>query len=230
MKRMRMLGLCLVAAFAISVAATATASAALPEFVPAQIGQTVKSVSGPAKLETPGLPPIECKSSKGAGKLEGTKETRKIKVTFKGCTAESGAKTCQSGTTAGVIKTKVLKGLLGYLVTATKIVGTKISPESGTLLAKFTCGEGATALVVESTNVTYGENAPINVSSTKGKLALRNGGAPPSGQQWQDFEGESPAHFIESFFVVAGERKGPFASNQQQENTTTTKEALEIRA
>jgi hypothetical protein len=227
MKRLWTFGLCLVAVAAISIDAVATASAELPEYVPAQSGQKIKGSSGASKLETPGLPPIECASSKSAGKLKGTKETTALKVTFKKCSAEGGAKVCNTKPEKpGLIKTNKIKATIGYLNKATKNVGVKFVPEkAGTLFAKFTCGEGAGLVTIEVQGATYGEQTPVNVSSKTGEVALRNGGSGPSGQQFENFEGET-AHHLESFFNGAG----PFASNQQQVAKETTETALEIKA
>jgi len=227
MKRMRIFGLCLVAAFAISVAASATASAVEPEWEGpgAVAGEKIKSKSGASKLETPGLPPIECKSSKSVGKVFGTKEINKLKVTFKTCSAEAGAKVCQSGTKAGLIKTEPIRGTLGYLNKATKKVGVRFTPEKA-LFAKFVCGSGGGAITVEVKGATFGEDTGnINVQGKTSKTILRNGGSGESKQEFENFEGESPKH-LESFFNNAG----PFASNQQQEATNTTLNNLGIKA
>lgn len=230
MKRIRMVGLCLVAAFAISAVISATASAALPEWVPTQNGtQALKGVSGASKLESPGLPPIECKTAKAAAKLAGTKEITKLKVTFKTCSAEGGAKVCSTkATKPGLIKTNLITGTLGYLEKASTKVGVKLVPATSKPFATFTCGEGAGAIKVEVTGATYGEiTGNINVPSATSVLTLTNGGSGPSGQLWENFEGESP-HHLESTFNGAG----PFASNQQQvsNNTNAKKTKIEIKA
>jgi len=228
MKRMRIFGLCLAAAFAISVAASATASAALPEWEGpgAKAGEKIKSKSGASKLETPGLPPIECKSSKSVGKVLGTKEINKLKVTFKTCSAEAGAKVCSTTETKpGLIKTEPIRGLLGYLKKAGPVVGVKFTPEKP-LFAKFVCGSGAGAVTIEVKGATYGEDTGnINVQGKTSKTILRNGGTGESKQEFENFEGEA-AHHLESFFNGAG----PFASNQQQEASNTTLENLGIKA
>ena len=130
-------------------------------------------------------------------KLQGTKEFIKLKITYKTCSAEGGAKVCSTKPTKpGIIKTNSIKGHIGYLAekgTGHPNVGVILEPEkAGTLFAKFVCGEGAGAVTVEVMGAVIGElTGNINVSSTKSKLSVRNGGSGTSGQQFESFEGES---------------------------------------
>jgi hypothetical protein len=72
----------LMAALVVSVAATATASAALPAFEPASGTLTVKS--GKGLLETKSGSTIKCTSDKGSGKITSATHGT-FEVTFEGC-------------------------------------------------------------------------------------------------------------------------------------------------
>jgi hypothetical protein len=168
MRRIRIMGLCLVAAFAMSVVAAASASAALPEYVKggktntAKVSFTNKSMIT-AKLE--GAVVIECTSDTGKGKIEGAKHTSGLVVTYKGCTAPSITSSCQtSPKVPGVIKTASLKGELVYAKetkTGANIVANELTPTTGTSFAKFSCGP-LKELKVEVKGLIYAEPSPIN--------------------------------------------------------------------
>jgi hypothetical protein len=160
MKRIRIIGLALVAMFAMSAVASATASAALPELVNSSGVELVKKnftiKSGAGKLEST-LGTVECSSDTGSGKVTGLK-TDEATVTFKGCKLAGTSTTCQSGAEAGVIVTNALKSEVVYIKsTEPKEVGVKITPV-GTLLAKFSCG----TLTFEVSGETTGKITPIN--------------------------------------------------------------------
>jgi len=150
MKRMRLMGLCLVAVFALSVA---SASAAQPVFYGvAEIGKTVGSVKisgtlGAAFLEgkeTKGQ--ITCLGGTATGEITSPTKTVNNVTTFTGC--ETNKLKCKSGTDPeGTIKTTALEGVIGN-ITAT-LPGIRLwGPGAGgtkpktALLAEFECGGG----------------------------------------------------------------------------------------
>lgn len=170
MTRIRIIGLALVAVFAISAVASASALAA-PEFKGeggAEVkGTTFTSTSGAGKME--GTETIKCTASTSAGEITSATTVGKVVVTFTGC--EDKGKKCKSssGAASGEIKTVSLKGELGEVATAEAAsgVGELLTPESG---SKYVSIESCTLFPVEVTGSVIGEVTPINTLATTGKL------------------------------------------------------------
>jgi hypothetical protein len=196
-RHVRMLGLCLVAAFAVGALAASSSSAALPEWgkcvkLPAIIkgkektkGKfgnancteagteyeflkgttqlpstefTNKMTSSEAVLELSVGIQVRCTGQTATGLLSGTKEVSDVEVTFTGCNAPQLSFSCENQFInesteenpntfkyiAGEIKTRRLKGKLGYISgagTATPVVGLSLEPEEKKgLFAFFGCG------------------------------------------------------------------------------------------
>jgi len=159
MKRIRILGLGLVAVLAMSVAAS-SASAAPVFFGKAALGEAVPThvhftaTIGAAFLEgekTKAKISCEDIAGSGAGAVGETSDSvTEIKnvTTFTGC--KSGELPCKStGQASGVIVTNSLKGHLGDVVTG-KTAGVRLYAESGrgNPLAEFECGAGIANVVV----------------------------------------------------------------------------------
>jgi hypothetical protein len=122
MKQIKMLGAAIVAVVALSIAASATASAAEPpEFVPGAAGTTFTGTSGAGTLQASGGT-IECEKDTVSGSLTGPK-TGTATITFGGCAAFTifGAKSLDTKN-AGEIITKV-KLTLCYINAKAKEVG-----------------------------------------------------------------------------------------------------------
>jgi hypothetical protein len=154
MKRIRIVGLCLIAAFAISIVASSVASAAQPVFyTKAEVGVASGAVPftgtlGAAFLEGKSGTKITCTGGTAVGEVTGPTTTKGNVTTFTGCEVSSFK--CESGATEGTIVTKVLEGTLGN-VTAT-IAGVRLFPEAtgrGTELAAFSCAGGAIPVKVK---------------------------------------------------------------------------------
>jgi len=157
MKRMRLMGLALVAVFAMSVA---SASAAQPEFYGvAAVGKTVAAQKiggtlGAAFLEgKTSHAKITCTGGTFTGEVTGATTTSSNVTSFTGC--EASSLPCKSaGAAAGEIKTAALDGVLGN-VTAT-LPGIRLfapgesgkEPKTGSL-ATFECGGGLVNVVVK---------------------------------------------------------------------------------
>jgi hypothetical protein len=143
------MGLCLVAAVAVSAVAVASASAAPEYFKAGKVITTVVKYTnlGPGPSKLLGGVVIECQKDKGKGQIEAPDKTAKLKVEYKECVGEVGGKpvVCQkTATKPGVILTNALKG---HLVKASEkpagaeIVANKLEPEVlGKPFAKFKCG------------------------------------------------------------------------------------------
>jgi len=142
MQRLKVIGLALVAVLAITAVASATASAAKPEFVftGTEKGFTGKQV-GEGFLETTGGTQVKCTAGTSSGEIEGASGSNKVTktvVTFTGCTS-SGFECHSPGQASGVIQTKELKGQLGYISSPEKTVGLDLEPKEGEFFVEFTC-------------------------------------------------------------------------------------------
>jgi hypothetical protein len=176
MKRIRIAGLCLMAIVAVSAKAVASASAALPEFVAVKfpISFTLENISPlEATLHNRILENnIVCKLASGRGEIAGSKSLTKVLILYAGCNeGEAPTHKCTTtGQSLGTIVTKNFDGLIGYVtgLLMSKIVGTELVPESGTILTEFTCQGAANAVVVEGCII--GEATPINMSRVFGNL------------------------------------------------------------
>ncbi len=168
MQRLKVLGLALVAAFALGAVAASGASAAEPEILSCQkvaagtgafedakcsklggtkefeLKELVKkkftSTSGAGELKAAGQT-VKCAADTNTGEISGTKAVVKVVVKFTKC--KLGAAECKSaGANPEEIVTTSLKGRLGYLEKAKSgKVGLELEPEvAGGPFATFKCG------------------------------------------------------------------------------------------
>lgn len=237
MKRIRILGLCLVAAFALSIVAASSAVAA-PEFFECKKvtggkfadkkcstpgsgktakyelqpgvgkGKVFKGKGGKATLHTPAVGgEVVCGGFKDSGKIATPTTQTGVVSIFTKCV--SLGKNCTSpgaGAKKGEIKTKALKGVLGYINKGAGKAGVALSAESGSILAEFNC-EGLEIVVTGSV---IGEITPTNTftKTSNDIFAVTGGGL----QTITAFEGEAAkSHVLES--LVSG--SGPFESGQE---------------
>ncbi len=188
MKRIKIIGLALVAVFAISAVAAASASA-LPEFSGFAAGEKFKAKAGAGSLDTAGTVGkqrhVNCTAGGGEGTIEATK-TSKTTVKFTGCKAAGGFASipCKTvGANAEEIVTKALVGKLKYLNEAKKEVVLVLEPEvAGGLFAEFTCeGLGVTEKIkVKGTSI--GQLTPVNTLTKTTTLTFKET-AKASGKQ-----------------------------------------------
>jgi hypothetical protein len=146
MKRIRIIGLALVAVFALSalVASAASAATVKPEFVPAngKFPVAFTGTSGAGKLETIGKRTISCKTDSITGSIASAGEANKVIVTFKGCTTKLLFFTgpCNTpGNAAEEIVTNELKGIPYYKSISGKTAVILTEPSSGTTFASIEC-------------------------------------------------------------------------------------------
>jgi len=284
MKRIRIAGLCLVATFAMTVGAAATASAAMPEwgkcvkFVnqhgknvgkytdagctklaePAKTGgfewQTSSSIAnkeftshgGEATLELlgGGIKTV-CKAEEAKGSLSGTKGVSNVEVVFKGCEANLGGLVCENSLRPplgeepeGQIKTRSLKGTLGYISgkgTESPSVGLSLEPEAKkNLFAEFICGGMLVVRVGQNPKGTVGNDSIISPITPVDKMSIAN---------TQTYSQESgvqvPTHFeggkedfleteiSDGFGEIAWVQSGQTLATT---NTLNSGEVIEIRA
>jgi hypothetical protein len=177
-----------------------------------------KGKGGAATLHTPAIGgEVKCKAFKDEGKLTSQSTENGVISTFTSCVS-LGKKCTTVGQLAGTIKTKALKGEIGYINAAEHRVGVDLSPEVGTELAAFGC-EG---LEIAVSGSVVGELTPLFVmSKTSVTTFTVNGGG---FQTYKALEGQ-PEDVLESL-VNGG---GPFESGQQA-TATNAGEILELRA
>lgn len=171
MKRVRIMGLCIVAALVVSAAAAASAMAEAPEIgrcvkVAAKTGKFTSSsctkeksgssyewVAGAEKggftgtgtaatLETVTKVKVTCKAETSSGDITSPKTVYINKVIFTGC--ESLAKKCTTaGAAEGEVVTNPLVGELHWENKASKKVSLDLVPAMGELFVQFVCGPAA---------------------------------------------------------------------------------------
>jgi hypothetical protein len=121
MRRIRVMGLCLVAVVASAV--FAASASAEPEFVTkAVVGEAVSSVPfsgtiGPSYWESASLTKITCTSGAVVGEVTGPKSLANIVLTLQGCET-AGGKVQTTGMPEGTVVTKTLAGILGGITSS----------------------------------------------------------------------------------------------------------------
>ncbi|HTA96138.1 MAG TPA: hypothetical protein VK730_00670 [Solirubrobacteraceae bacterium] len=184
-----------------STVVVASASAALPEYKATKLSITFtfQNASGVEPVIASYVPElgsdrnIVCKASQGKGEFAGFKGEvyKHLVFSYTGC-REQGVtperKCTSSGHSAGEIVTQRLKGEIGYAEgSSRKNVGLELKPESGSVLAEFTCAGEAEEVTLEG--CTVGEATPLNVSQKTGVLAFEEGTSHK--QKWTKLEGKS---------------------------------------
>jgi hypothetical protein len=158
MKRIRIVGLALVAVLALSAIAASGAMAAAPEFSKTKV--TFKTTSGESVLG--GGATITCKKASGEGEITSVTKLN-AKVTFEECKGEVLGSKCEE---------KITSELVGTLGTVAKAeseteVGLLFKPKSGAF-SKFKCG----SLTISVEGSIAGEVTPTKTPSTKGDLVF----------------------------------------------------------
>jgi hypothetical protein len=199
MSRTRIIGLALVAVFAMSAVAASAASAALPEFIPTgkKFPVAFTSKSGVSILWTAGGKEIVCQSDTNKGNITGAK-TDEVTVEFFKCEEPALKVSCG---TSGTIKTNLLASTLGYLNAATHKVGLLLEPKTaGALFAEFKCS----ILTVKVSGSVICEITPVNTVSHTFVLHCRHEKVKPFKQEFNKFEGETATHELEALGEKAG--------------------------
>jgi hypothetical protein len=209
MKRFTVLGLCLMACFALSALVA----------VGAQAGKTehgnldVVSSGGLSEFGGGGKGALHSPSNAGTGEFNtGTSGT--AVSSFVGVELEStGLKCTTSGQAAGTVKTDVLAEKTGWIKKPTE-AGVEFKANSGTELAKFNCGGVAEFTVTGSV---LGIISPLNTSALSSQLNLKPNGGKTENEP-SKWEADAETHVLKSS-VNGG---GATSSYQQQENVTVT--------
>jgi hypothetical protein len=179
MKRIRIMGLCLVAAFAGGAVGAASAQA---EAHTDTGNVAIDSSSGIATLSTSSAT-VQCKTSTDEGEV--TSATTDVEViTFEQC--ETLAKKCNSiGQAAGTIVTNLLATEVGWINKAKGEVGVDFKPQAGTFLMEFEC-PGSPQVTFKITGSVIGLVGAINVMTVTNTETFTGSGF---AQAVQKFEG-----------------------------------------
>jgi hypothetical protein len=218
MKLLRSTGLLLVAICAIAGVASASASAALPEF--SKAGPTLTGTSGASTLETKGGTKVTCTGGKNTGTIATVKTITKIVVTFVGCKSSGFA--CKTPKEAsGELVTTELTGTLGYTNAAKKEVGVKLAPTAGGKFIEFECVGGI--VKVQVTGSVIGALTPVLTPTTKFTLTFKQ---TKGVQALTKFEGEKE----ESLLKTSINGGAAEFSGQESTSNIVTSETEEIKA
>jgi len=236
MRRVRILGLALVAVFVMSAVAVASASAALPELTKPKStteltkkGLKGKKLGANPILENKKSEKVECTEAElKSGEGKGTKEVTKVKILFSGCTASFGFVECNNKgkNGKGEIETNELEGEIAYINKSKTEVGFLLKPATGqTVFVTFECGGIAKQEVKGSVISKIGE---VNKEIKTGEhLTVKyKKGAGAGEQEVTKLEGKTGEFFLESKL-----NKGAFEkSNEQAEGSVEFEEAAELKA
>jgi hypothetical protein len=166
MYKPKLLGVAIIATIALSAIASATASAALPEFLPGAAGTKFTGTGGPSTLATEKKGTFECKSDTASGELTTEKKLAIQTDDFKECKVLGifGAHSLED--TEGIILVKS-KLHLCYINKAKKEVGllTELTPVHVEIAGKL--------LVVKGDQVA--QITPVNVNTKEYKKVYKPG-------------------------------------------------------
>jgi hypothetical protein len=238
MRRFRIVGLCLVAAFALCAVVAGAAAAASPEywtdkksnphtFEPNK--EKIAFTSSGTASSLKGGVVIECATDTSKGDILNATESAKVKVEYHGCEAPSITSSCQkSPSKPGVIKTEALKAHL--VLASEKSGGTLVpvnsfEPEKATKpFAKFTCGPHKELNVIVTGHI-FAEQKPVNAGlSTTGETInaekSKEEGFGCSKQQYLFLNGTGSCMHLET---------GAGVSWNTSHDTITLKKAVELK-
>ncbi|HXB14243.1 MAG TPA: hypothetical protein VNV44_00735 [Solirubrobacteraceae bacterium] len=207
MKRIVIMGLVLVAAFAMS--AVSASAKVKPPTGPAPYTAT----SGLSKLSSEGLPEIECKKSTATGELTSATQGNTV-VVFQEC--ETSGKKC-GNVSAGTIETKKLITTVGWINKAKGEAGVDFIGSAGEGVkgseAEFEC-EG---IAIQVKGSVIGKEPKTNVMSETGEAVLNGLGGK---QEIEKFETGAKDTLITEANVAPG-AEIPSAQNQSAVITYT---------
>lgn len=191
MKRMRVMGVCLVAVLAVG-AATATVASALPEFT-GPFPKTFTSTSKASLFETVGGTKTKCTADTNTGAITGP-QSGEIQIMFTGC--KLGKTPCNTpGAAPGTIVTNMLSMTIGYINKAKKVVGADlVEPTSGFLA--YGCGP---LIFVRVQGSVIGRITPINKLVTPSEVFKLKFAQALGAQKYPNLEA-SPVDILESSF------------------------------
>jgi len=182
------------AAFAVVALASASASAALPEFHGAKFPVTFTGTSGSVTLRERYGGSYICVGSSITGEIVGPKELAKVVIKFKENAVSGDCHGfCEQPGVKGGWETKELKGRIGYLSKQSKLVGLLLEPVAQPVAKCEQLGVGPTTIQ----GSIIGQIGPVLRSSKAYELrfAQLNGV-----QELTRFEGEEVTHNLERVY------------------------------
>jgi len=216
MKRIRVIGVCLVAVVAITAFAATTASASPEFFSKGVVGATVPAVKYTGAITTATLEPfpskdkVVCNKGVASGEVTGATSAVENFITFTEC---AGASTkCKSeGQPNGTIQVGPLVGTLGAL-SPTK-PGIELEELGGGKITEINCG-GVLEVTVEGK--IFGDitgDSTVSVAASKLPTSLSMVFKEKSGvQEFLKFEGEAGSHQLEGLVNGKHEIQGQTAT------------------
>jgi len=213
MKRIKMLGLCIVAIFALSATIVATAQAGKYNEGPVKV---LDQGEGTAELGN-SVANIKCESHSASSEVISATQANNVVSVYNGCKAAGVP--CEN-TGPGQITTEKLKGVINWIKKSEGRVGADFRPENTapeSRLASFNCAGFAFVRVYGSI---IGEiTSATNVMTETGHLSFKESGFK---NQPEEFEG-GPKEFLKAAFEppTAGKESEGVPSGQIQEDNTT---------
>jgi hypothetical protein len=210
MRRLSVLGLCLVAAFAFTALVASSAMATKAEH-----GElSLVSSGGASHLGTPKAT-ITATSNAGTGHLTSATAGTATSKFFNVEVETTGLKCTSAGQPTGTVETKLLSEETGWISKAKNEAGVDFKPASGEFLAEFSCEGGIAAKV---RNSVIGHVTPLNTAGLTTELNLIANGTGKANSP-ESFEGGSK-DVLESELSTA---PGVFSESVQvQEHVTVT--------
>jgi hypothetical protein len=162
------------AMLALSVTASAPASAALPEFN-GTFPTTYEFTLSQPTFESTGGQRLACQSATGAGRISGPKTVEAVKWHLLGCELDGSWKCNSAGAKEGEVVSSAINGTLVYLSKAKTEVGVAYSPREPKTLeeglvppvtfASAECKGGGGSLVIRRTLLAH--LSPVNVNASR---------------------------------------------------------------
>ncbi len=225
----RMVLVALVGVLVVGVVASASASAALPEFQQGGKGLT-KVVKFTAKggmniFYSKSGAVWKCGASTVTGETHGVNEVANVVIKFTGCRIAVGAGTTCTGPGAKTeeMVTAPLSGRIGYLSKASQKVGLLLEPSKGGLIAE--CVTKPYSYIFQLRGAVIGWLSPSNEETTELNLSFKRG-AVEYVQEWSHFEGEEATHKLESSLITTTFYETAIETNF----AITSGEAMEVKA
>jgi hypothetical protein len=211
-KRIRTIGLCVLAALALTGLLASTAQAKHQNTGPIKF--TAASTAAPS-FEPEGAGEVACASETATGEITTAVSGHETDV-FTGCATE-GKQCSSAGQPAGTIKTEELATETGYINKAGGEAGTDFKAASGEFVAKFDCAGSLPDIYMALKESVIGRIEPTNVIATTRESSLKGSLAR---QEVERFEGAAKETLL---FEVStngqvGFEKGEFVSFTGDEN------------
>lgn len=249
MRRFRVIGICLVAAFAVSAVVATSAWAEAPEvgrcvahaggkytnnvctklakgkavgsfeWEAGAIKKSFTGAGGAATLETIHAVKVTCKAESSDGEFTSAKTVGNIAVVFTGC--ESLGYRCKTpGSAEGEIVTNPLAGTLVWEKYG-KTVAIDLTPQSGEWFVEFTCGPA---------NAKVKGSVLTNIPADKAETKVDEKFTAKKGKQKPEYYYSSKTEKVKDVLIskIGGPNAELEQSGQTITNVQTDEEALEI--